>query len=88
MSHSKEEYAKQPMKQFDFANQFTLGASSDCGIYQTGSTVLVHTIQGELTKQRQREVEGGKRIIQVKMIQRFQLKNAFLNSNTLKAKKN
>lgn len=62
------------MKQFDLPNQFTLGASSDCGIYQTGSTVEVHTIQGELMKQRQREVEAGKRIIQVKMIQRSQLR--------------
>lgn len=58
MPHFKEECAKQLMKQFDFANQFTLGASSGCGIYQTGSTVAVHAILGELTKQRQREVGG------------------------------
>lgn len=63
MSRSKEESAKQFMKQFDLLNQSTLGASSDCGIYQTGSTVEVYTTQGELTRQRQREVEAGKRII-------------------------
>lgn len=74
MSHSKEECTKQLLKQFDFANQFTLGASSDCGIYQTESTVEVHTIQGELRKGKGKlgAREGG-RIIQVKTIQRFQL---------------
>lgn len=57
-SHSKEECHKQLMKQFDFANQFTLEPAQIVE-FTKQSTVEVHTIQGEFTKQKQREVEGG-----------------------------
>lgn len=73
MSQSKEKCTKQLLKQFDFVNQFTIEASSDCGIYQTGSTVEVHTIHGELRKGKGKLGARGGRIIQVKAIQRFQL---------------
>lgn len=53
------------MKKFDFANQFTLEPAQTLE-FTKQSTLEVHTIQGKLTKQRQKEVEKEERIIQGK----------------------